>query len=116
MADAREARGSKAARRAAFELIGSYHKEQLRLLLEHVREGLDRFDSEDIDEFELDDLIYHYKRSAAELWKFCESTGSRVEQAANMLEYLRERGEEPDWWERGRPRSIDRQRPDDPGA
>lgn len=116
MADAREARGSKAARRAAFELIGSYHKEQLRVLLEYVQEGVARLDAGDIDEFELDDLIYHYKRAAAELWKFCESSGSRVEQAADTLAYLRERGEEPDWWERGRPRSRDRQRPDDPGA
>lgn len=116
MADAGGGRGSEAARRAAFELIGAYHKEQLRVLLDHVREGLHRLDSGDIDEFELDELIYHYKRSAAELWKFCESTGSRVEQAASTLSYLRERGEEPDWWERGRPRSRDRQRPEEPGA
>lgn len=116
MAHASGGPGSKAARRAAFELIGSYHKEQLRLLLEHVREGLRRLDSGDIDVFGLDDLIYHYKRSAAELWKFCESTGSRVEQAASTLSYLRERGEEPDWWERGRPRSRERQRPEEPSA
>ena len=116
MADASGGPGSKAARRAAYELISSYHKEQLRLLLERVRTGLGRLDAGEIDEFELDDLIYHYKRSAAELWKFCGSTGSRVEQAASTLSYLRDRGEEPDWWERGRPRSRERQGPAEPSA
>lgn len=57
----------------------------------------------ELDEFELDHLIHHYKRSANELWKFCGSSGGRWQQAARTLTYARESGE-PDWWERGAPR------------
>lgn len=89
--------------RAARETIGAYHEEQLRVLLEHVREGFVRLDAGEIDPFELDDLIHHYKRSARELWKFCGSSGSQWEQAARTLEFLRESGEEPDWWQAGVP-------------
>lgn len=104
MAASGDAHGSstdKAERRAARELIGAYHQEQLRSLLEHVRAGFVRLDAGEIDEFDLDDLIHHYKRSATELWKFCGSSGGQWLQPARMLEYLRERGEEPDWWEAG---------------
>ena len=96
--------GEKADRRASRELIAAYHQAQLRTLLERVRAGFARLDVGEIDEFELDDLIHHYKRSAAELWKFCGSAGGQWQQAANTLTYLREHGEEPDWWERGAPR------------
>ena len=92
--------GDKAKRRAARELIAAYHKEQLRALLERVREGFSQLDSGDIDEFDLDDLIHRYKRAAADLWKFCGSTGGQWLQAANTLTYLRDRGDEPDWWAR----------------
>jgi len=91
-------------RRAAQELISAYQQEQLRRLLEQVRAGFVRFDNREIDEFDLDDLIHHYKRSATELWKFCGFGGGQSHQAARMLAYLRERGEEPDWWEAGAPR------------
>ena len=57
-----------------------------------------QFDRGEIDEFDLDDLIHRYKRAAADLWKFCGSSGGQWLQAANMLTYLREQGEEPDWW------------------
>jgi hypothetical protein len=60
--------GERARRRAARELIGAYHEEQLRGLLEHVREGFARLDRGEIDAFELDELIHRYKRSARELW------------------------------------------------
>lgn len=102
--DADRSATEKAERRAARELIGAYHREQLRGLLEHVRAGFVRLDADEIDEFDLDDLIHHYKRSATELWKFCGSSGGQWLQAAWMLGYLRERGEEPDWWEAGAPR------------
>lgn len=49
---------------------------QLLALLEHVRDGLTRLDRDEIDVFELDELIHHYKRSARELWRFCGQTGS----------------------------------------
>lgn len=96
---------TKADRRVAQEMIGAYHKAQLRSLLEHVRAGFAQLDAGEIDEFDLDDVIHHYKRSAAELWKFCGSSGGRWLQAANALAYLREQGDEPDWWTRGAPRS-----------
>ena len=95
--------GERARRRAARELIGAYHDEQLRGLLEHVRNGFARLDRREVDAFELDDLIHHYKRSARELWKFCGSSGSGWERAAGTLDFLRRDGEEPDWWSIGDP-------------
>jgi hypothetical protein len=101
----RDIEGERARRRAARELIGKYHEDQLRLLLEHVRDGLARLDAGEIDPFELDELIHHYKRSARELWSFCGSSGGGWERAALMVEWQREHGEpETDWWEIGRPR------------
>jgi hypothetical protein len=94
----------KTRRRAARELVATYHQEQLRTLLERVRDGFAQLDAGEIDEFDLDDLIHRYKRAAAELWKFCGSSGSQWLQAADTLTYLRERGEEPDWWTRSAPR------------
>ena len=92
--------GDKAKRRAARELVAAYHQEQLRALLERVRDGFMQLDSGEIDELDLDELIHCYKRAAADLWKFCGSTGGQWLQAASTLSYLRERGEEPDWWAR----------------
>jgi hypothetical protein len=90
----------KAERRAARDLVASYHQEELRRLLEHVRDGFARLDTGGIDEFELDDLIHRYKRAATKLWSFCGSSGGQWQQAANTLAYLRDRDEEPpDWWE-----------------
>ena len=99
-----DSRSAKAERRRAREVIAAYHQGELRSLLEHVRKGFAQLDAGEIDEFDLDDLIHRYKRSAAELWKFCGSSGGQWERAASMLEYLRERGEEPDWWEACAPR------------
>ena len=59
--------GDKAKRRAARQLIAAYHQEQLRALLERVRDGFTQLDSGEIDEFALDDLIYRYKRAATDL-------------------------------------------------
>ena len=88
-------------RREARAVIAAYHDEQLRALLEHVRTGFAQLDAGEIDPFELDDLIHHYKRSARELWKFCGSSGSQWERAARTLAFLRDSGEEPDWWQAG---------------
>src|SRR5215213_4504604 len=106
--DAERRAADKAERRASRELIASYHQTQLRTLLEHVRSGFTRLDAGDIDEFDLDDVIHHYTRSAAQLWKFCGSSGGQWQQAAHTLRYLREHSEEPDWWERGAPRGGSR--------
>ena len=101
----RDIENEKARRRAARERIGAYHEEQLRLLLEHVRDGFRKLEAAEIDPFELDELIHHYKRSAQKLWSFCGSSGGAWESAARTLEWWREEGEEqPDWWEAGRPR------------
>ena len=100
----REIEGERARRRAARELIGRYHEEQLRLLLDHVRAGFEKLDRGEIDPFDLDELIHRYKRSAQKLWSFCGSSGSAWEQAALTVEWWREHGEEePDWWAAGEP-------------
>jgi hypothetical protein len=96
----------KAERRAAREQIAAYQREQLRALLERVRDGFARLDAGKIDEFDLDDLIHHYKCSAHALWKYCGSSGGQWLHAANVLNYLREQGEEPDWWEQGASRGT----------
>ena len=76
----------KQARRAARRTIAEYHEQQLRLLLERVREGFRRLDAGEIDAFELDELIHRYKRSARELWKFCGQTGGQWLTAARTIE------------------------------
>ncbi len=101
----REIEDATARRKAARKLIGQCHENQLRRLLEHVREGFEQLDRGDIDPFELDELIHHHKRSAQKLWSFCGSTAPRAEQAALTVEWWRENGEEePDWWVAGEPR------------
>ncbi|HUF32985.1 MAG TPA: hypothetical protein VMN58_07240 [Acidimicrobiales bacterium] len=93
-----DASSEKAKRREARAIVGAYHQEQLRVLLEHVREGFDLLDAGEIDEFELDDLIHRYKRAAGQLWTFCGSSGGQWLQAATALAHMRDRGEERDWW------------------
>lgn len=66
-----------------------------------MRDGFANLDSGAIDEFELDDLIFRYKRSANELWKYCELTRGSWEQAADGIDALQARGEAPDWWAAG---------------
>jgi hypothetical protein len=95
---------SKAERRAARAAVGAYHEAELARLLEHVREGLARYDAGELDAFELDDLIHHYKRAAQKLWSFCSGGGSEIYSTAKTLEWLREEGELPDWWERSAPK------------
>jgi hypothetical protein len=98
-AEGADREGERARRRAARTVIAAYHDEQLRVLLEHVREGFARMDGGEIDPFELDELIHHYKKAAAELWKFCGTRGSDWERAARTLEILHQDGEPPpDWW------------------
>jgi hypothetical protein len=95
---------SKAERRAARAAVGAYHEAELARLLEHVREGLERYDASEIDAFELDELIHHYKRATQKLWSFCVGGGAHVYSTARTLEWLREQGELPDWWEQATPR------------
>jgi hypothetical protein len=70
-------------------MVFQYHREQLRILQEHVREGFGRFDRGEIDSFEL--------------WKFCGNGESRISWAVAAIESRRHSGSEPDWWEIGDP-------------
>jgi len=90
----------KAGRRAAGEMVGDNHERELGALLKHVRDDFARLDAGAFDPFEFDDVIRRYKRSARELWKFC----NLGESAAWAIEDARERGEEIDWWAVGEPR------------
>jgi hypothetical protein len=62
MADA-----TKAERRAARAAVAAYHEAELAGLIDHVREGLARYDAREIDAFELDELIHHYHRATQKL-------------------------------------------------
>jgi hypothetical protein len=92
-------------RRAASARVSRYHEEQLRLLLDRVREGFAQMDAGTIDPFDLDELIHRYKRSAQKLWSFCGQTGRDRLFTARTLDYWQEQGEEPtDWWAAGETR------------
>jgi hypothetical protein len=99
---------SKAERRAARAAIGAYHEAELARLIDHVREGLERYDAGEIDAFELDELIHHYKRATQKLWSFCTGGGAHVYSTARTLEWLRDQGELPDWWEQATARRARR--------
>lgn len=93
-----DALSEKVKRREARAVVAAYYQEQLRALLEHVRQGFDLLDAGEIDEFELDDVVHRYKRAAKQLWMFCGSSGGQWLHAAAALDYMRDRGEERDWW------------------
>ena len=99
---------SKAERRAARAAVGAYHEAELARLIDYVREGLERYDAGEIDAFELDELIHHYKRATQKLWSFCIGGGAHVDSTARTLEWLRDWGELPDWWEQATPRRARR--------
>lgn len=89
---------SKASRRADRATLVAYHEGQLGELLERVRNGFERFDAGEINAFELDDIIHHYKKAARELWKFCAVTGSHVGERVRVLQRWRAEDDLPDWW------------------
>jgi hypothetical protein len=89
------AKPSKAERRADEALVVGCHEARLADLLERVREGFERYDSGELDAFELDELIHRYKKATRELWKLCGNvTGSRAGSIARTLEEMQERGED----------------------
>ena len=94
---------SKAERRAARAAVAAYHEAELGKLIERLRAGIARYDAGEIDAFELDDLVHHYKRATQKLWSFCVGSAGHVEMAARTLEWLREQDDLPDWWERATP-------------
>ena len=79
----------------AAAVVGEYHEAQLGALLVHVKEALGRFESGEIDAFEVDQELFQYSRAAKELWKFCPLN--------NAVDTARWISEMPpsDWWERG---------------
>jgi hypothetical protein len=86
---------AKSDRRAARETVAAYHQEQLGELVRRVQLAIERFQSSEIDAFEVDEVIFQYSRAARELWKFCNM--GHVEIAARIV-----RDEPPgDWWDRG---------------
>jgi hypothetical protein len=101
--DARE----KADRRADVALVTSYHEAQLQELLEHLRDGVRRFEKGELDAFGLDVVVHQYTRAARELWKFCgDRSGASVAFNARVLRQMGEQAENVDWWERRRPQSA----------
>lgn len=96
--------GDKAQRRAAIALLATYHEAQLADLIEHVRDGLARYDAGEIDAFELDAVMHRYQRAARELWKFCSASGAHALTIARLLEESTAAGDLPDWWELAKPR------------
>lgn len=105
---ARRSNNERTRRRAARALVGAYHEEQLRLLLEQVRDGFRALDADEIAAADLHELIEQYRRAARELEKFCGSSGSAWEGAARVLAGLEATGEQVDWWARGAPRRSSR--------
>lgn len=90
---------SKAERREASSRIAAYHEAELAALVDRLRDGLRRYDAGELDVFEFDDLVHHYKKATQELWKFCVGGGAHVLRAARMLDFLEGQGERPDWWD-----------------
>lgn len=88
----------KAERRAAHEVVVEYHQAQLRDLVNHLGEAVDRYRAGELGAFEVDRLAFQYSRAAKELWKFCNLL--HVETAAAIIAEQSPH----DWWERGAPR------------
>jgi hypothetical protein len=69
-----------------------------------VRAGFARYDAGEIDAFELDELIHHYKRATQKLWSACVGGGRHVEGMARRIEWEAVHGEPTDWWALAEPR------------
>ena len=90
---------TKAQRRADRATLIAYNEARLAELLEHVRTAIAEYDAGTLDAFAVDGIIHRYTRAASELWKFCAVSGAQAETAVRTLEWWRERGEAPDWWQ-----------------
>jgi hypothetical protein len=64
--------------RADRALVATYDEAKLADLIEHVRDGLARFDADELSAFDLDEVIHHFTLAARELWKFCGATGGQT--------------------------------------
>lgn len=86
-----DAASPKAQRRAAAAYVAAYHEDQLGRLLQHVRDGMSRYEAGELDAFGLDAVIH--TRAARELWKLCAVAGAQVETVAT-LKMVADGGEE----------------------
>lgn len=93
----------KSEKRAAVEAVAAYHEAQLAALLEHVAQAVDRFRAGELDAFEVDDIIFQYKRAAKELWKFC-NLGDAVSTARLITDPPEGLAAPEGWWEEGAPK------------
>ncbi|RYB96026.1 hypothetical protein EUA06_00005 [Nocardioides glacieisoli] len=92
----------KSDRQQAREAVAAYHEAELAELVAHVAEAIDRFRSDELKVFGVDEVLFQYSRAAKELWKFCNV--GNVQVTAGQLH-----GAPPiDWWERGTPRRTRR--------
>ena len=89
---------SKSERQAARSVVGEYHDAQLRELVDHVADAVDRYRAGDLTAFEVDHILFQYSRAAKELWKFCNHLPVEVAVAG-----IRQHPPS-DWWERGAPK------------
>lgn len=92
----------KSDRRQAREAVAAYHEAKLAELLAHVAEAIDRFRSDELEAFDVDEVLFQYSRAAKELWKLCNIGNIQV--AAGQLH----EGTPIDWWERGAPKRTRR--------
>ena len=97
--------GTKSERRAARELVASYHETQLAIVLEHVAAAIDAHRAGTLGIHDVDEVIHHYHRAARELWKFCWSggVGAHIEIVARLIEHPID-DEAVDWWQCAAPR------------
>jgi hypothetical protein len=95
---------TKAQRRADREAVGAYHEAEPARLLEHVRVGFARYGAGEIEAFELDELVHHYKRATQKLWSACVGGGGHVEGMARRIEWEAAHGEQTDWSALAEPR------------
>jgi hypothetical protein len=86
---------AKSERVEAVERIGTYHEEQLGLLLDRAGEAIRGFQAGELDAFDVDAELFQYGRAAKKLWTFCNA-GEVISTAALIAE-----GAAIDWWERG---------------
>ena len=89
---------TKTERRAAREIVARYYETQLAILLEHVDGAIYARRAGTLDDYDDDEVNYHYERAARELWKFCWSggDGTHIEIVARLIEQLID-DEEVDW-------------------
>jgi hypothetical protein len=89
---------SESERQAARSVVGEYHDAQLRKLVEHVADAIDRYRAGDLNAFEVDHIVFQY---------FARQRNYGSSATISLYGWrrpgIRERPPS-DWWERGAPR------------